>query len=243
MSSGAKLQHVAGERGFAIGHVVLQMDDALGTAGRTRRIHPERHLVTAGVGFRKLGGKRRQPALGDDGVRHGVIGRCAIDHDQRAQRRVLAGLGVEAGTKFGIGDGNSGAGIRQIKLQQVRRRQRVDQQRHEAGSHRAEERRRIGRRIVEEHQDAVAALQAERDKTVSPAAGFSAEFGIAARSKRADQRGAVSAALRKVVEQDAAGVIGLRNRKADFPRAGAVRRYLVGDFACHRLASCCLDAS
>ena len=42
---GLELQHVARERRLAIGHVVLQMDDALGPAGRARRIHPERHLV------------------------------------------------------------------------------------------------------------------------------------------------------------------------------------------------------
>lgn len=35
---------------------MLQMDDALGTPGGARLIHPERHLVTAGVGFRELGG-------------------------------------------------------------------------------------------------------------------------------------------------------------------------------------------
>ena len=77
---------------------------------------------------------------------------------------------IETRAKFGVGDRNGGAGIRQIELQQIRRRQRIDQQRHEAGAHRAEKRRRIGRRIVEEHQDAVAALQSQRDQGHGPSA-------------------------------------------------------------------------
>src|SRR5665213_2220910 len=89
----------------------------------------------------------------------------AVNGDQGMQRGILAGDGIEACAKFGVGDGDAGAGIRQIKLQQVRRRQRVDQQRHESGANRAEERRRIGRRVVQEHQDAVAAFQSERHKT------------------------------------------------------------------------------
>ena len=229
MSSGFKLQHIAREGGLAIGHVVLQMDDALGPSGRARRVHPERHFVAVGAGFREFGGKSLQPRLGDDRVRYRVIAGRAIDHDQRAQPCILAGLRVEARDKLGVGDGNRGAGIGEIELQQVRRRQRVDQQRHEAGAHRAEECRRIGRRIVEKHQNAVAALQPERDKAVAPAAGFGAELGIAARSARADQRRPVAAALAEIVEQDAAGVVGLRNRKADFARTGAVGRHAVGD--------------
>ena len=32
-----------------IGHVVMQMDDALGPPGRARGIHPEGHVIGAGV--------------------------------------------------------------------------------------------------------------------------------------------------------------------------------------------------
>ena len=54
--------------------------------------------------------------------------------------------------------------IRQIELQQVGRRQRIDEQRHEARTDGAEQRRRIGRRVVEEQQHTVAALQPERQQ-------------------------------------------------------------------------------
>ena len=134
------------------------MDDALGASGRARRIHPERHLVAMGIGLRKIGGKALQPLFCDNSIRHGVIGRAAIDHDQRKQRRVLASGRVEARAKLGIGDGSRGAGIEKVELQQVRCRQRIDQKRHEPCANRAEERRRIGRRIVQEHQHALAAL-------------------------------------------------------------------------------------
>jgi len=96
--------------------------------------------------------------LCDHGIRHGVIVSRAIDHDQCAQRRVLAGRRIEARAKLGVGHGSRGAGIGKVELQQVRPRQRIDQERHEACPNRAEERRRIGWRIVEEHQHAVAAF-------------------------------------------------------------------------------------
>ncbi len=160
------------------------MHDALGPAGRARRIHPERHLVAVGVGFRQIGGEALQPCAAAMTVRHGVFAGGAVDHDQRVQRRVLAGLRVEARRKFGVGDRDGGAGVREIELQQVRRRQRVDQQRHEADAHRAEERGRIGRRVVEEHQDAVAALQAERLKAVAPLRGLGAELARSCACRR-----------------------------------------------------------
>src|SRR5260370_13575125 len=65
-----ELQHVAREGGFAIGHIVLHMDHALGSSGRARRIHPERHLVAMSVGLRKIGGETPQPWLRDHRMRH-----------------------------------------------------------------------------------------------------------------------------------------------------------------------------
>ena len=64
--------------------------------------------------------------------------------------------------------------IREIELQQLGRGQGVDQKRHEPGANRAEKRRRVGRRVVQEHQHAVAALKAKRDQAVAPARGVRA---------------------------------------------------------------------
>ena len=102
---------------------------------------------------------------------------------------VCSGVSLQASAsnrdaELGIGDRHGGAGIREIELQQVRRRQRVDQQRHEARAHRAEERRRIGRRVVEEHQDAVAALQAQRLEAVAPLRGLGAELAHSCACRR-----------------------------------------------------------
>ena len=82
---GRELEHVARERGFAIGHVVLQMDDALGPSGRAGRIHPERHLVAMGVGFREIGGEIPAAIVRRRWLRRRVIARAAVDDDQRAQ--------------------------------------------------------------------------------------------------------------------------------------------------------------
>ncbi len=162
-------------------------------------------------------------------LRNGVASSLTIDHDQRVQSRVLAGDLVETRTKLGIGDRNGGSGIRQIKLQEIRRRQRIDQQRHKAGAHRAEKRRRIGRRIVEKHQDAIAALESQRDQAMAPARGLSAEFGIAHGAKRTGQRQAIAVSFVDVIEENAARIVNARNREADLARAGAVDRNLIGD--------------
>jgi hypothetical protein len=143
----------------------------------------------------------------------------------------LQSHGIEPSAKFRVGDGDRGVRIRQVKLQQIGRRQRIDQQRHEAGADRAEERGRIGRRIVTKHQDAIAALQSERLKTVSPSRCVGAKLGVRSRSSRPDDRKPVTPATGKIVEQDAAGVVSLRNSETDFQSAGAVGRHPVCDLA------------
>jgi hypothetical protein len=74
-----------------------------------------------------------------------------------------------------------------------------------------------------------------------------AELGIAARAKRAGQRQPVAPTFPQIVEQDVAGVVALRDGKADLQRAGAIARNPIGDLARHRLPplcrEACLDAS
>src|SRR5205809_160260 len=79
----------------------------------------------------------------------------------------------------------------------------------------AEKRRRIGWGIIEEHQDAVAALEAQRNQTMPPTAGLGAQLAIGVLAKRAGQREAVGPAFAEIIEQDAASVVLLRDRKAD----------------------------
>ncbi len=45
-----------GRRTMRVGHVVLQMHDALGPAGGARRVHPERHVVAMRVGRHRAPG-------------------------------------------------------------------------------------------------------------------------------------------------------------------------------------------
>ena len=51
-----------------------------------------------------------------------VFGGYAVDHDQGLQRRVLAGLGIEPRGKLGLRNRYRRAGVREIELQQIRRR-------------------------------------------------------------------------------------------------------------------------
>ena len=46
--------------GGRVGHVVMQMHDALRPARRSRRIHPEGHVVAAGLGRREFARLPRQ---------------------------------------------------------------------------------------------------------------------------------------------------------------------------------------
>lgn len=66
-----------------------------------------------GVGRVELAPKSLQPFAGITRLRNGMTARGAVDHDQRAQRRILAGLGVEARAELRIGDGDLRAGIGQ----------------------------------------------------------------------------------------------------------------------------------
>ncbi len=170
-----------------------------------------------------------QPIAGVACFGNRVIAGGAVDHDQRTQPRVLAGLRVEARAELGIGDGNLCAGIGQIELQQLRCGQRVDHQRHEAGAHCAEERRRVNRRVVKEQQDAVAALQSERHEGVAPARRIGAQLAIGPCAGRAGQRQALGVAIAEIVEQDPARIVAFGDRKADLARAGTVLRNLIDD--------------
>src|SRR5205807_428030 len=98
-------------------------------------------------------------------------------------------------------------------------------------ANRAEKRRRIGRRIIQKHQDAVAALEPERKQTLPPTAGFRAQLAIGALAQRSGQRKAVSAAFAEIVEQNAAGVVLLRDREADLLDTWVVGRHRVGNCA------------
>ena len=208
---------------------MLQVNDALGAAGRARRIHPERHFVAMGIGFVQRIGEIAQPVVGDNAVRHRIVVRGAVDDHQSAQSGCGAGRHVEPRREFGIGHRNRSAGIRQIELQQIRRRQRVDQQRNEASAHGTEEGCGISRRIIEEQQHTIAACKAQRAKAVAPARCLGAEFGIAAQPGRTDDGESIPAPGRKIIEQDTAGVVTLRHRKTDLNCAGTVARDLIRD--------------
>jgi len=182
-----------------------------------------------GVGFGKLAGKSLEPGLGSDRLRRCMAADRAIDDNECAELRVLAGLGIEARAEFRLHDGKGGAAIGEIELQQVRGRQRINQKRHKACAHRTEESGRIGRRVVEEEQHAVAALQAQGNEGMAPAAGLRAKLGIGLRPGRSGQRQPLAKAFGEIVEENPARIVALRDLEADFARAGAIPRNAIGD--------------
>src|SRR2546421_12885960 len=82
---------------------------------------------------------------------------------------------------------------------------------------------------------------------MSPPRGFRAELRIAVRAGRAGERKPVARAVGKMVEQDAAGIVLLRDRKADLQRARAVgwngiRNLKNSIHLCHPLPPLCCSA-
>src|SRR6266705_3657807 len=84
---------------------------------------------------------------------------------------------------------------------------------------------------------------------MSPPRGFGAELRIAARAGRAGERKTVAPAVGKIVEQDAAGIVLLRDRKADLQRARAVGwngirnlKSSIHLWRCHPLPPLCCSA-
>ena len=155
------------------------------------------------------------------------------------QVRCATRLGIEAVGERGIADGDRGAGIGQIELQQVGRRERVDQQRHEARADGAEHGGRIGGRVVEEQENAVAALQSERQQARAEGHSVGGQLAIGAGAGGADHRGPVAAGD-QVVEQDGAGVVAIgdaqsRSRYCRAHRAARRRGSGANRPSCRRL--------
>ena len=153
--------------------IVLQMHHALGPPGRAGAVHPERHLVAMRV--RRL--RARRVALR---ATHPTRGHCTDavpsarpictdqHHDAAAGSR--ARLRAPAAARARRATIATSAPLScEIVGDQLGRRQRIDQHRHEAGAHRAEDCGDILRRVVHQQQHALAARQSERDQTVADA--------------------------------------------------------------------------
>ena len=94
----AELQPMARVGDVRVGHVVLQMHDALRPSGRSRGIHPERHVVAMRVGRSDL--RMPREPFGSGARRHRA--RCcgiAIDHHQGVSRVPLHATALNRSTK------------------------------------------------------------------------------------------------------------------------------------------------
>jgi len=87
-----------------------------------------------------------------------------------------------------------------MELQEIGRREQVDEERDQARSNRAKENCRIGRRIIKQQQNAVAAGEAKRQQRVAPARGVLAQFRVTAPTRWSDGGEAIAATLAQVLE-------------------------------------------
>ena len=218
----AQPQQVARVGEVRVGHVVLQVHDPLRPARRARRVHPERHVVAVRVGGVPAPAAARRATVRPAVVATGPAAAASPLMTTRVSSRVPSqAVALNRVGESSVRNSNRRPRIRQIELQQVGRRQRIDQQRHEARADGAEQRRRIGRRVVEEQQHAVAALQAERQQAGAECGGIGGKLGVGARPRRPGD-GGTPAVGREVVEEDGAGVVALGDGEADLPGARGI---------------------
>src|SRR5262249_31458744 len=103
---------------------MLQMDDALRPAGRSRRVHPECHVVAASVGWIKACREGREPRsrrLSDIDADIGAS--LAVYDKQRLQLGIFAGRSRETVAETCFCDCYLGRGIGNVESQQIRRRE------------------------------------------------------------------------------------------------------------------------
>ena len=156
-------------------------------------------------------------------------GCLAVGDDGRLERGVAHGLGRKLARNIRLDHDHARARIREIELQQIRRRQRVEENGHEACTDRTEDEGGIERRVVEQQHDALAALEPERGERVAAARGEPAEFVIGERAGRTAHGDAIPVAAIEIAEQDIARVVAIGHRKADLARAGTIVGNVIDD--------------
>lgn len=220
------------------GHVVLKVHDALGISGRSGGIHPERHIVAVGVGGRQMIGKIPQPLTRLLDFDVGDCRTCpAVDNDQRSQLHAEAKNARKLLAERRLGQRHLGARVSEIELQQIRRREDVDQDGNQPRADDAEERRWINRSVIEQQNDAVAAVQPQRQQSVTPSRRIGGELSVAAPARGADDSEMIAASCSQVLEENFTRVVAFRKSEADLRCAGAIPRNLVeerGRMDCRR---------
>jgi len=228
---GSELQNAASVGLVRIRHVVLQMHDPLRSPGRAGGVHPKRHFVAMGVRRVQLVRERRKPrARRYRADRDGAAG-FPVHDDQRLQQGVGAGRRAKSIAEGRFGDRDLRAGVGEIELQQIGRRQQIDQERRESSPHRGKECRRIDRRIVEKQEYAVTTNEAERQEGVAPTSGIGAQLGEGSPTGRPGHGKTVASAVRKVAKQNITRVVALGYFEIDLPRSRPIGRHRIGNSA------------
>ena len=158
---GGDLKDIAGVLIDGHADVTVRVDDALRPPRRPGAVQPERHVLAVRVGRR--GQFPGAPALARDGVEARVRPRVTVDHEHvQAESRLE--LRLEPGEQRCLDDEHARVAVVEVVDVVVDPVHRVDRHGDGADPHRPEEGGGECRRVVEDHQHALLALDAEVDQ-------------------------------------------------------------------------------
>ena len=160
-----------------VGGVFVLMNNAFRPAGGAGGIHPERHVAPF---CRML--LQNRPLAGPRPIRR-------VEHGDGAPIILM--------NESPGGDNGLRATVLQIEVDQVRRRQRVDQHRRQPRPHRAHDRRRIGRFVIHEKKDTVARFSKAAKRIADPR-GLRRQFRVGKHATFMQDRRLVSPILQIV---------------------------------------------
>ncbi len=154
-----------------------------------------------------------------------------IGDDGRFEPRAADGLGRKLRDEFGVDDDGAGVRVREIEPQEVRRRERVQEHGHEPRPDRAHREGHVHGRVVQQQRHALARPEPERAQRMTGPGRQRAQVPVGQRAGGAAERNAIG--MRGIGEQDVARIAALRDREADFARAGRIVRDRIPDGRIH----------
>ena len=210
----AQAEHLAREGLARHLDVVMQVHDALGLAGRARAVEPEGHVVAVRGRRVELVALCHQSRVefGDVAVGDAADEVADVDPVERL---------AHARQQGGVGGHDVRVGVLGVVAVVVDAIERTDGDRDGADLQGAEEERGEGRRVVEDHQHAVLAADAELAQQVPGAVGLPAQPVVGQRRVGGEVGGLLAAAGLDVAVDQEARVVALGNDGAHLrpPRA------------------------
>ena len=181
----------------------------------------------------RIGDLRRGSAAARQLIeRHGLHARARgrlADNQERPELGAGTSHAIEAIGEAGVRHRYPSTRVRQEELEQIGRRQRVNEERHKPGPHGPEQSSRVGRRVVQKQQHPVTAGETQRKQSVAESGCIGTELAIRARTGGTGYGYALASTGSKIVKQNRTRIVTLGNGKADLARSWRVIRHAVGN--------------